>query len=242
MTAHRLLARSDLRPGTAVLDFGCGDGAFARQLAGEGFLVHGTDIAPTMVELASEQTPADIPANFSVGTAADIAEHDQVDALVCLNVLAYLTDDESAEFWMGARRAVRPGGWLLVSHSNELFDLFALNSGTAAFFARHLTSGQDISALLTTADQQNPSYNVRANPLTYAADMEAWGFTETAQAFFNFHPLPPSLLGPGDNGRLFDPDRIDVIERWKQMLQCSTYFSLAQATSAPAHSLAGQPG
>ena len=88
---------------------------------------------------------------------------------------------------------VKPGGWLLVSHSNELFDLFALNAGTAGFFRRNFDP--DVALLLATADQENPTYNVRANPLSYADELHSRGFEERARAFFNLHPLPPRLLG-----------------------------------------------
>ena len=65
-------------------------------------------------------------------------EPESLDGIIAFNVLAYLDPDEEAEFYTQACRIVKNGGFLLVSHSNELFDLFALNSYTASFFIRHL--------------------------------------------------------------------------------------------------------
>jgi SAM-dependent methyltransferase len=195
-------------------------------MARRGHSVLGLDVAESMIRIAQQDAPAN--ARFDVADAHPLAEQGECDVLVSLNVLAYLTDEESEAFWEGARRVVRSGGSLLLSHSNELFDLFALNAGTAAFFARHFDA--DVTPLLTTSEQHNPTYNVRANPLTYPSELQARGFQEVAQAFFNYHPAPPSLLGPGDSGRVVDPEAIARIEPWKQALQSSTYFSLATRT------------
>ena len=54
------------------------------------------------------------------------------------------------------------------------------------------------------------------------------GYEEIGRAYFNFHPLPPALLGEGDTGRIVDPDEIARVPEWKQQFQCSTLFSLAR--------------
>lgn len=113
------------------------------------------------------------------------------------------------------------------SHSNELFDLFALNAGTDSFFRRHLTDGRSVAGLPTAAGTDNVSYNIRANPLTYPDELRARGFEEVGRAFFNFHPVPLGMLGPPDDGRIVDPAQIAQLPQWRQMLQCSTYFSIA---------------
>jgi 2-polyprenyl-3-methyl-5-hydroxy-6-metoxy-1,4-benzoquinol methylase len=223
-TASRLIESAGLAPARRIVDFGCGDGSFAAQLVRTGCIVHGVDIAKEMVRLAREAVPE---ATFVAADARALAEQGSCDGLTSLNVLAYLTEAEHEAFWDGARRIVGPGGWLLVSHSNELFDLFALNAGTDSFFQHHLTDGRSVAELLTQSGQDNPSYNVRANPLSYGDELSRRGFREVGRAFFNYHPLPPAMLGAGDAGRVLDPDAIAAIPTWKQMLQCSTYFSLA---------------
>ncbi len=225
-TATRLLARAALGPGARVVDFGCGEGIYARRLADEGMLVTGLDPAEGMIELAREQDP-DGRMTFEVGGADALTAAGPADAIVALNVLAYLTDAEMEVFWGALGEILVPGGVLLVSHSNELFDVFALNAGTSAFFAAHFTGGEPVDDLLPAAGTP-ATYNVRANPLTYAGELATHGLEELGRAYFNFHPLPPALLGEGDAGRIVDPDAIARVPEWKQQFQCSTLFSLSQ--------------
>jgi 2-polyprenyl-3-methyl-5-hydroxy-6-metoxy-1,4-benzoquinol methylase len=225
-TAARLLERANLAPGAHVVDFGCGEGVFGRRLAADGFAVTGLDPAEGMIELARERDP-ERRLTLDVGGAEALAAVGRADAVVALNVLAYMTNAEMTTFWAALEQILAPRGALLVSHSNELFDLFALNSGTAAFFAEHFTGGKAVDELLPAAGTP-ATYNVRANPLTYAEELAAHGLEELGRAYFNFHPLPPALLGEGDAGRIVDPDAIARVPEWKQQFQCSTLFSLSQ--------------
>ena len=227
--ARQMLAASSLPGDARLLDFGCGDGILSLELARNGYRVLGLDIAESMIELARADGK-DTDAVFEVGAAEQLAslEAASLDGIVSLNVLAYLTDGEMASFWQGCRHALRPGGMLLVSHSNELFDMFALNGGTAQFFQPNFTDGEPVDSLLAHPEHDHPTYNHRANPLSYPDELDRNGFRETDQRFFNYHPLPPRMLPEGDEGAITDPERIDEIERWRQIFQCSTYFSLSE--------------
>ena len=198
-TADRLLDRAGLPAGARVVDFGCGDGVYSRSLAARGFSVLGLDPVATMIELARE---GDGTVEFRVGGAAHLAAVGPFDAVVSLNVLAYLTDEEMAQFWAGLEVGLAPGGVLLVSHSNSRFDEFS--------------------------PRGVPDYNVRADPDTYAGELAAHGLEQVAQAYFNFHPRPPAELGEGDTGRVFDPETIAAMPLEQQQRQCSTLFALAR--------------
>jgi 2-polyprenyl-3-methyl-5-hydroxy-6-metoxy-1,4-benzoquinol methylase len=202
-TADRLIERAGLPAGARVVDFGCGDGVYARRLAARGLSVAGIDPAAAMIDLAREGDPAGTVA-YRVGGAADLVSAGPFDAVVALNVLAYMTDAEMTQFWAALAEGLVSGGALLVSHSNELFDEFSPRR-------------PDL-----------PSYNVRANPLTYHEELAAHGLEQAAQAFFNFHPLPPAQLGEGDTGRIFDPDEIAAKPLEQQQRQSSTLFALAR--------------
>jgi predicted TPR repeat methyltransferase len=165
--------------------------------------VVGIDPAAAMIDLARERDQGGT-VEFRVGGAADLAGAGPFDAVVSLNVLAYLTDEEMAQFWAGLTEGLAPGGVLLVSHSNSRFDEFSPRRPGL------------------------PSYNVRADPDTYAAELAARGLEEIAQAYFNFHPRPPAELGEGDAGRIFDPDEIASLALEQQQRQCSTLFALAR--------------
>ncbi len=62
----------DLR-GRRILDAGCGTGALAVEAAGRGAHVTAIDLSPTLVGLARERAPRNLPIDFRVGDMADPA-------------------------------------------------------------------------------------------------------------------------------------------------------------------------
>src|SRR5919197_2566139 len=59
-----VLEQTEIRPGTRVLDVGCGPGLFLRLAADRGATVTGIDAAPQSIELARERLPQ---ADLTVG-------------------------------------------------------------------------------------------------------------------------------------------------------------------------------
>lgn len=129
------------------------------------------------------------------------------------------------------RRVLRPGGVFVITHSNDLFDVFTLNRYTVDFHARCFGSDpDDIASLLTHPDKPDrTTFNVRANPLVFRHELARYDLTEERQEFIHYHPQPPLL-----DER--DPDDIDVFaypdtlgwpaeERWRLMFQCSMFGS-----------------
>lgn len=110
-----LLAEADLEPGQVVVDYGCGPGGLALELArrtGPSGHVHCVDLNADFVRMA-RQALAD--AGFAAFTTVHHVTDDRiplgdarVDRLVCKNVMEYVPDVAAtlAEF----RRVVRPGG------------------------------------------------------------------------------------------------------------------------------------
>lgn len=110
-----LLAAADIGPGHSVIDYGCGPGGLALEIArrvGADGHVHGADLNPQFVALARDNLAA---AGFAArSTIHHISDdriplgNDSADRLVCKNVLEYVTDYAAviAEF----HRVVKPGG------------------------------------------------------------------------------------------------------------------------------------
>lgn len=222
----------------AIFDFGCGDAVHFPDFIKAGAKISGIDIAPEMIELAENRLSAQgmDPKVAKLGTVQDMAAlpDASLDAILSFNVLAYLSDEEDRLFYQHAARTLRKGGYLVVTHSNELFDLFSLNEYTVEFFKRNfLTSPEHahgLAELLPNSDNRAKpvTYNVRENPLTYPSKLARHGFAEVRQSFINLHPAPPTLLGK----KTSYPDTLNVPEadRWKLMFQCSTYGSCSQRT------------
>ena len=142
-----------------MVDFGCGEGVLLERLAEAGASALGIDLVQEMVDASRARLhSAGIPGEVRLGgvdALADI-EDASVDAVLALNVLAYFDDVEVTRFYAEAARIIRPGGALVVTHSNELFDLTSFNRYTVEFHARYLSGPEhtpEISSFLTNADE-----------------------------------------------------------------------------------------
>jgi len=215
---HRLSVIRALLPdlaGKDVVDFGCGEGVSVRDAIEAGaHSAIGIDPNSALLNLARKGAGL-----FLEGGVDQLANIESADCLISANVLAYLTDEENDRFYVEAARLLRPGGHLVVTHSNNLFDLFTLNAFTVDFFRQMF--GVDPSPLLANPDKpERVTYNIRENPLQYPQRLARYGFTVERMEYINHHARPP-LLGASEDF----PDTLAVPEeeRWKLMFQCSTF-------------------
>jgi SAM-dependent methyltransferase len=240
---HRLAVIDELipkelySPGRRIYDFGCGDGvhfpAFLR-----------VDIAEEMVAIGQRNMreagfEAELVRQGDVHSMREIPSG-SLDALLSFNVLAYLSNEEDALFYQEAARALRPGGHLIVTHSNELFDLYTANDYTVEFYRRHLVTEPEHQEKLpelfshATGAAAAVTYNIRENPLAYRHKLAAHGFDEVQQEFINRHPAPPLLLNRQEftttlaflkQKRYPSTLGLAEAERWKLLFTCSTFGS-----------------
>lgn len=124
-----LLEGAELAPGQTVVDYGCGPGGLAVELArraGATGLVHGIDLNADLLERARRRAERDgVSAQLRWHHVADdrIPLADQsVDRVICKNVLEYVTDVDAVlrEF----RRVLQPAGIAHVIDSD--WGLFAV--------------------------------------------------------------------------------------------------------------------
>jgi 2-polyprenyl-3-methyl-5-hydroxy-6-metoxy-1,4-benzoquinol methylase len=107
-----------LKPGSKVLDAGCGAGIAAIDLVEKGYFVHGIDISPKMIELCkqnfSQKGITTAKYLFSVGDLIDINfSSNSFDAVMALGFLEYQKDEHKAlEIF---KKIIRPGGILVCS-------------------------------------------------------------------------------------------------------------------------------
>ena len=225
--AHRIAVIKALLPdlrGKRLIDFGCGEGLFIRmahQDLGAGDVIGVEPDAALLARAVSANA-----GRLLQGSVDQLAGIDRTDCVLAANVAAYLTDAEEAGFYREAARLLPPGGALVITHSNELFDLYTLNAFTAAFHQRNFCA--DVSSLLTSPDRPvRTSFNIRENPMSYPAKLAARGFALERIEFINFHEQPPLLtdINYDDiNSRTYrDTLAVPAGERWKLMFQCSMF-------------------
>jgi SAM-dependent methyltransferase len=93
-----------------ALDFGCGVGRLSRALSSYFGEVHGVDISPEMVRLASQFTPG---CKFLVNDSTDLKvfRNDSFDFIYCNIVLQHQPDEETAKSYIAEFvRIIKPAG------------------------------------------------------------------------------------------------------------------------------------
>lgn len=218
-----------------VLDFGCGDGLLSERVLAAGGQVTAVDSDTSMIAAATARLGATPRASTQVGGVEYFAAlpDASLDTLLAINVLAYLHDGQDAVFYRQAFRVLKPGGVLIATHSNSLFDLFTLNAFTVRFFRDNFSVlGHDcrVESLLTQPDAPDRlPHSVRENPLAYGVKMRGYGFQEVCQEFAIPHALPPLLLNedPDDlsNRQVPDLEFLPETEAWKKIFVCSIFGS-----------------
>ncbi len=102
-----------LKPGSRVVDFGCGDGRVAIPLRRMGFDVTAADSSPTMLAALAEHDP-DMPRIQSQGHDLYKQLGRKVGAVVCLAVLIHHPRPSVLAILDGLCAAVRKGGLLVL--------------------------------------------------------------------------------------------------------------------------------
>jgi 2-polyprenyl-3-methyl-5-hydroxy-6-metoxy-1,4-benzoquinol methylase len=120
-------------PAGRLLDLGCGGGDLCVEAARRGFEVCGVDIAEGMIaeaEARRRALPSDVRdrVSFVLGDALGTAIGGPHDAITAMGLLEYLPED--GPFFSRAAALLRPGGVLVVSCRNRLFNMASLNDYT----------------------------------------------------------------------------------------------------------------
>jgi SAM-dependent methyltransferase len=101
-------------PGSTLLDAGCGTGRYAAELARRGYVVHGVDLSPELVAVATQLTGEHGMLSFAVGDILALPTA-SYDAILCRGVLNdLLDDDERAGAFAAFARALRRAGVLIL--------------------------------------------------------------------------------------------------------------------------------
>ena len=121
-TICRLL---EIGPGMEVLDLACGHGRITNRLAERGTRVTGLDATPLFLDRAREDAARrGVDVEYVHGDMRELPWEGRFDRVLSwFTSYGYFSDDENRRVLEAARRALRPGGRLLIENNNLLFIL-----------------------------------------------------------------------------------------------------------------------
>jgi 2-polyprenyl-3-methyl-5-hydroxy-6-metoxy-1,4-benzoquinol methylase len=136
---ERLIAEVNFRD-ALVIDFGCGDGVMMETLVERGAKAIGIDPSADFVKAANTRLRGRADVICGGVDALQTIQSNSADCVLALNVIAYLSTAEERAFYEHASRVLKKGGSLVVTHSNELFDLYTANRMTVEFYCAYSRS------------------------------------------------------------------------------------------------------
>lgn len=109
------LVERGVLPGADLLDAGCGTGRYASELARRGYIVHGIDASPELIDIANRSiSNARLSASFAVGNILE-QPAGRYDGILCRGVLNDFVDDDTRAVVFGTfAQALRTGGVLIL--------------------------------------------------------------------------------------------------------------------------------
>ena len=112
-----IVTKADLRPGSSVLEIGCGTGQLTRRLAGRGLGITAIEIGPAMVA-GAKRNVADPNVAFCVSSFEDFQASRAFDLIVSATAFHWV-DPELG--FAKAARILQPSGWLALVTTGERY-------------------------------------------------------------------------------------------------------------------------
>lgn len=109
------LVERGVLPGAEILDAGCGTGRYAIELARRGYVLHGVDLSPDLIDVA-RRAIGDLPGrlSFGVGDVTHLPAA-RYSAILCRGVLNDIIDDSDRRKTFAAfAQALQPRGVLIL--------------------------------------------------------------------------------------------------------------------------------
>ena len=204
-----------------ILDYGCGQGRLLGELLNRGYDAYGYEPSQGMGDIATTHFVS--PDRIYIGSEDVLSAFagEKYDLVLLMGVMQYLSDDERSEVLERVKSYLKPGGTLIATFQNGLFDLFTFNKYTVDAVTNMLLAGQlseqealeverAVGGLLTQPEapahsewRARDNIFVRLeNPLTVADYLSGNGFSMEHRWFYEWFGVPPLLSGPlGDIGK-----------------------------------------
>lgn len=199
-----------------ILDYGCGLGRLCTALVSQGYDAWGMEkhddmraIAEESVSKVSNGEKRMLPGSVDELAAMPAASYDM---FIAMGVFQYLSKAEYDRTLGEIHRVLKPGGTLIATWQNAMFDTFTFNKYTVDFMMDKLVGPQvdaaqsgavqkDIESLMVNFDKP-PYAATRArdnifvyltNPLTIDGHLRTAKFAAKQKFFYEWFGLPPLI-------------------------------------------------
>jgi len=241
--------------GGRLLEMACGIGATTSCLATHGYQVEAFDISVKAIERAKHlaETVGQSPEMFRLADQEYLSElpDGSFDAVLAMGLFRYLDQGQQEESYRQINRILKPGGKLVISQENILFNVFALNDDSLGFWAdvvdnhssgQKLLGGKSIyDALSENVTLPQRTYNplsisrrmeVRAdNPLTYGQLIANYGFRLEKILYPNSNIFPPAVESGVDQNALNalkTEISLDRADDWRSIFMAPQFEAFAE--------------
>jgi SAM-dependent methyltransferase len=177
---------SHLKPGTTVLELGCGTGSFTRELARSGADVVAIDVSPELLEIArANSSPPNVRYQIQNAYALSYSEG-MFDSVVGSSVLHHL---EIKEALRDIIRVLKPGGTIYFTEPNMLNPQIAIQKNVP-WIKRKLGDSPDETAFfrwpLRRLLEQTGYRDVRIDPFDFLHPKTPVALIDCVSAFGRF--------------------------------------------------------
>ena len=226
----------------AILDFGCGGGAFLLKLLEKGVDGKGIEKHSELHHLAQkrlEESGYD-KENVIKGSIKelDILPKNSFDFVILMGVLQYLSPELRTQLYEKINRLLKPKGHMVATFQNALFDLFTFNKYTVDFFQEKLFKPlgleksfgkeiiSDLKSLISHPDKPDYSnkiardniYVETTNPLTIGEELFKYNLRLTQKYFYGFFPLPRLIENK------YDKDKIEKFKKQFEVVRSKEWY------------------
>ncbi|MGI8943682.1 MAG: class I SAM-dependent methyltransferase, partial [Qipengyuania sp.] len=243
----------DLPDGLRILDYGSGQGRLLAELLSRGYDAYGWEPSTSMGEIANEHFVKKGQNRLFVGPDSLLEDitREPYDVVLLMGITQYLSDEELQMVFDRARSYLKPGGTLICTFQNGLFDLFTFNKYTVDavmnFLLGRLVPDDEqerlqsaLGDLLTRSDAP-PHSDWRArdnifvrlsNPLTIENELQSFGFEIDRRWFYEWFGVPPLLKEqfPDVSERIKERFEVENAEDWRGNFMANAF--IVKATPA----------
>lgn len=239
--------------GSRILDMACGTGFNTCYLNKQGYRATGFDFSSTAIERGKKlENKLGLPQSAFIQrghTILNDMQDDSFDVVIAMGFLRYVSDEVRDYVYRNVRRILKHDGCFILTNTNLLFHLFALNDFTIKFWTEVIQSFSNSESLLGNVSlydalskqvilpkREYAAHSVskqttthEENPLTYSEVTGKYGFSIEEIYYPDAHLLPPFLEKVVD-GVLLDRLKATIcLERskdWRSMFMCYEFLSV----------------